>query len=101
MSPVAGWACHGQKPAFLTMIHSLLPVQPLTSDIHETGLTLAERYELSIYDGMIAASALHADCDTLWPEGMQDRLALHGRLRVVHPFRVQKCYETQVRLIAR
>jgi predicted nucleic acid-binding protein len=51
--------------AFLSMIRSLLPVQPLTVDIHETGLGLAERYGLSTYDAMIAASALHADCNTL------------------------------------
>ena len=73
--------------AFLTMIRGLLPVQPLTIDIHETGLALAERYGLSIYDAMIAASALHADCDTLWSEDMQDGIVLDGRLRIVNPFR--------------
>jgi predicted nucleic acid-binding protein len=30
--------------AFLSMIRALLPVQPLTIEIHETGLALAERY---------------------------------------------------------
>jgi predicted nucleic acid-binding protein len=73
--------------AFLSMIRGLLPVQPLTIDIHETGLALAERYELSIYDSMIAASALHADCDTLWSEDMQDGIVVDGRLRIVNPFR--------------
>jgi predicted nucleic acid-binding protein len=73
--------------AFLTMIRSLLPVQPLTIDIHETGLALAERYGLSTWDAMIAASALRADCDTLWSEDLQDGIVLDGRLRVVNPFR--------------
>jgi predicted nucleic acid-binding protein len=73
--------------AFLLMIRGLLPVHPLTIDIHETGLALAERYGLSIYDGMIAASALHADCDTLWSEDMQDGIVLDDRLRIVNPFR--------------
>jgi predicted nucleic acid-binding protein len=72
--------------AFLSMIRALLPVQPLTIDIHETGLALAERYGLAIYNAMIAASALHADCDTLWSEGMQDRIVLDDRLRIVNPF---------------
>jgi predicted nucleic acid-binding protein len=71
--------------AFLSMMRGLLSVQPLTIDIHETGLRLAERYRVSIYDAMIAASALHADCDTLWSEDMQDGL-LDGRLRVANPF---------------
>ena len=73
--------------AFLSMLRALLPVQPLTIDIHETGLALAERYGLSIGDAMIAASALHAYCDTLWSEDMQDGIVLDGRLRIVDPFR--------------
>jgi predicted nucleic acid-binding protein len=72
--------------AFLSMIRGLLPVRPITIEIHETGLTLAERYVLSTYDAMIAASALHADCDTLWSEDMQDGMVLDDRLRIVNPF---------------
>jgi predicted nucleic acid-binding protein len=73
--------------AFLSLVRSLLPVQPFTIDFHETGLVLAERYGLSIYDAMIAASALHADCDTLWSEDMQDGMALDDRIGIVNPFR--------------
>jgi predicted nucleic acid-binding protein len=79
------WA---ETRAFLSTMRSLLPVQALTIDVHETGLVLAERYGLSVYDAMIAASALHADCDTLWSEDMQDGLVLEGRLQIVNPFRV-------------
>ena len=73
--------------AFLSMMRGLLPAQPLTIEIHETGVGLAERYGLSIYDAMIAASALHADSDTLWSEDMQDGIVLDDRLRIVNPFR--------------
>lgn len=73
--------------AFLSMIRLLLTVHAITIDIHETGLRLAERYGLSMYDAMIAASALHADCDTLWSEDMQDGIVLDGGLRIVNPFR--------------
>jgi predicted nucleic acid-binding protein len=76
------WA---ETRAFLSMMRGLLSVQPLTIDTHETGLRLAERYGVSIYDAMIAASALHADCDTLWSEDMQDGFVLDGRLRIVNP----------------
>ena len=72
---------------FLSTLKSLLTVHPLTHEIHETGLDLAERYSLSIYDSMIAASALHAACDTLWSEDMQHGMALDDRLRIVDPFR--------------
>ena len=52
-----------------------------------TGLALAERYGLSVYDAMIAASALHAECDTLWSEDMHDGLVIEDQLRIVNPFR--------------
>ncbi|HXQ66464.1 MAG TPA: VapC toxin family PIN domain ribonuclease, partial [Alphaproteobacteria bacterium] len=51
-------------------------------------LSLAQRYGLSTYDAMIAASALLADADILWSEDMQDGMVLDGRLRIVNPFRV-------------
>ena len=73
--------------ALLSMIRALLPVQPITVEIHETGLELAERYGLSIYDAMIAASALHAECDTLWSEDMHDGIVIQDRLRIANPFR--------------
>lgn len=76
--------------AFLSMIRSLLQVQPITIDIHETGLSLAQRYGLSTYDAMIAASALLAKSDTLWSEDMQDGMVLDGRLRIVNPFRAAR-----------
>ncbi len=49
-------------------------------------LAPAERYGLAVYDAMIAAAALLADCDTLLSEDMQDGLVIDGRLRVVDPF---------------
>jgi hypothetical protein len=57
--------------AFLSMIRGLLRIDAITIEMHESGLALAERYGLSTYDAMIAASALHAGCDTLWSEDMQ------------------------------
>jgi predicted nucleic acid-binding protein len=74
--------------AFLDLLRSLLTVHPLTVEIHETGLRLAERYGFSIYDAMIAAAALHAGCDTLWSEDMQHGMTLDESLRIVDPFRV-------------
>ena len=74
--------------ALLSIIRALLPVQPITVEIHETGLALAERYGLSIYDAMIAASALHAECDTLWSEDMHDGMVIECQLRIANPFRI-------------
>ena len=74
--------------ALLTMLRGLLTVHPLTIEIHEAGLRLAERHGLSTWDAMIAASALHAGCDTLWSEDMQYGMTLGDGLRIFNPFRV-------------
>jgi predicted nucleic acid-binding protein len=70
----------------LSVLRGLLTVHPLTIETHETGLALAERYGFSTFDAMIAASALHAGCDTLWSEGMQHGMALDEGLRIANPF---------------
>ena len=71
---------------FLAKIRSLLAVEPLTLETHQTGLLVAERYKLAIYDSMIVASALGAGCDTLWSEDMQDGLVIEGALTIRNPF---------------
>jgi len=73
----------------LSTIRGLLTVWPITIEIHELGLAIAERYGLAIFDAMIAASALDGNYDTLWSEDMQDGMLLDGRLRVINPFRAQ------------
>lgn len=75
--------------AFVGALRGVLTVHPLTVETHDTGLALAERYGLSTYDAMIAASALHAGCDTLWSEDMQDDVVLGGGLRIANPFRAR------------
>ena len=72
---------------FLELIRGLLPVEPVTTATHETGLALAERYGLSIYDAMIAASALLAGCGRLWSEDMQHGMVIDRKLRIADPFR--------------
>ena len=70
----------------LSSLRGLLAVHPVTVETHELGLALAERYSLAIYDALIAASALLAECDRLWSEDMQDGMAIDKRLRIVNPF---------------
>jgi predicted nucleic acid-binding protein len=71
---------------FLLIVRGLLNVEPVTIEIHDLGIDLAERYQLSMYDGTIASAALLAECDTLFSEDLQDGLVISGRLRVVNPF---------------
>jgi predicted nucleic acid-binding protein len=71
---------------FLLIVRALLNVEPVTIETHDAGIALAERYQLSVYDGMIASAALLAECDTLFSEDLQDGLLIDNRLRVVNPF---------------
>jgi len=73
--------------AFLSTIQALMPARPVTVEIHETGIALAERHGLSTADAMIIASALHANCDTVWSEDMQDGMKIGKQLRVINPFK--------------
>lgn len=74
---------------FLGLIRALLTVVSLTTDTHELGLWLAERYQLSIYDAQIVAAARLAGCDTLWSEDMQDGLVVEKALIIRNPFIVR------------
>lgn len=71
---------------FLSMIRRLLDVHPLTLEMHDTGIALAERHGFSTWDAMVVAAALCTDCDTLWSEDMHDGMVIEGRLRIVNPF---------------
>lgn len=73
--------------ALLDTLRGLLTVHPNTIETREAGLRIAERYGLSLYDAMIAASALDAGCDTLWSDDMQHGMTLDGSLRIANPFR--------------
>ena len=84
LSAAGSWT---ETHALLTTLRGLLTVHPLTLEIHEIGLELAERYGFSMYDAMIAASALHAGCDTLWSEDMRHDMVVDEGLRIVNPFR--------------
>lgn len=59
----------------------------LDNALHRDGLRVAERYRLSIYDGMIVAAALAAECDILFSEDMHHGLVIDGRVEIVNPFR--------------
>ena len=45
---------------------------PLSIETHEAGLEIATRYGYAIYDALILAAALEADCDVLYTEDMQN-----------------------------
>jgi predicted nucleic acid-binding protein len=77
------WA---QLDRFIETTTALCYVVPVTVNVYDEARRLAERYEFSIWDAGIVASALIAGCDTLYTEDMQHGLVVDGRLTLVNPF---------------
>lgn len=71
----------------LAPIRAICRVESLTGQTHDLGLQVAERYGFSVYDAMIVAAALLADCSILYSEDMQHGQVLEKRLTVRNPFR--------------
>jgi predicted nucleic acid-binding protein len=59
---------------------------PLTIETHEAGLRIAAQYQFHIYDALVAAAALEAECTTLYSEDLQDGQVIDGRLTIRNPF---------------
>ena len=70
----------------LSIVRSLCDVVPLTVETHARGLAIAQEMKLHVYDSMIVASALLAQCAVLYSEDLQDGRVVAGRLTIRNPF---------------
>lgn len=59
---------------------------PITIEVHEAALRIAENYKYNIYDALIIAAALEAGCATLYSEDLQDGQMIDGQLTIRNPF---------------
>jgi predicted nucleic acid-binding protein len=59
---------------------------PLTIDTHDAGRRIAAKYGFSMFDSLIVASALEAECGALYSEDLQDGQVIEGRVTVRNPF---------------
>lgn len=59
---------------------------PLSVEIHEAALKLAETHGYHIYDALVISAALEAGCITLYSEDLQDGQVIDGRLTIRNPF---------------
>src|SRR5262245_51066264 len=70
----------------LRAIRTLCPAPvSLTIETHDEGLRIAAQYGYHIYDALVAAAALSADCTTLYSEDLQDGQVIDGRLTIRNP----------------
>jgi predicted nucleic acid-binding protein len=59
---------------------------PLTIELHEAALKIAERQGYSIYDALVVAAALESGCNVLYSEDLRDGQQIDGRLTIRNPF---------------
>lgn len=71
----------------LAPIRAVCEVTPITSGTHDLGLQIAERYGFSVYDALIAASALLAGCEILYSEDLQGGQLIDKQLVIKNPFK--------------
>jgi predicted nucleic acid-binding protein len=69
--------------AFRVLCPSPLPV---TIEMHEAALRIAEKHGYNIYDALVVSAALEAGCTTLYSEDLHDGQIVDGQLTIRNPF---------------
>jgi len=62
---------------------SIAPLKQSTLDLAKN---LIDRYDFQIFDSIIVASALEADCEILYSEDMQHNMIVYKKLKIINPF---------------
>ncbi len=71
----------------IAVIRSLVTsIDAIDEETHDLARDIVAHHKLSFYDGLVVASALLADCETLYSEDMQHGLKIEGRLTILNPF---------------
>ena len=69
----------------LETLKSTCEVLPVTLASHEKAVGLAKRFQISLYDANIAATAILCGADTLFSEDLQNGMSMES-VTVVNPF---------------
>jgi len=59
---------------------------PITMEIHEAALKIADKHVYNIYDALVIAAALEAGCATLYSEDLHSGQMISGQLTIRNPF---------------
>ena len=71
--------------AVLATLKTTCEVLPVTLATHEKAVGLAKRFQISLYDANIAATAILCGADTLFSEDLQNGMSMDS-VTVVNPF---------------
>lgn len=72
----------------LNILKATCKVELVSLSTHDRALLLARRYNYSLYDSLILAAALLANCSVVYSEDMQHDQVINGRLRIRNPFEI-------------
>jgi predicted nucleic acid-binding protein len=61
--------------------------RPVSIDTHDAAVKIARTHGFHMYDALVVASALAADCETLYTEDLQDGQVIEERLTIRNPFK--------------
>ena len=61
-------------------------VQPVILSTIKLAQDVIGKYDFQVFDGIIVAAALEADCDILYSEDMQNGQVIENTLKIVNPF---------------
>jgi len=71
----------------LAKVRAVCRVVPVTEQMHDLALGLADRYRFAFHDAVIVAASLQEGCAELVTEDLQDGQKIEGQLTIRSPFR--------------
>jgi predicted nucleic acid-binding protein len=61
-------------------------IQPVILSTIKTASRLIDRYDFQLFDSLIVATALEAQCDILYSEDMHHEQVIDDSLKIINPF---------------
>ena len=61
-------------------------IQPVVFSTIKLAHYLINKYDFQLFDGIVVAAALEADCDIIYSEDLHNGLIIENTLRIVNPF---------------
>lgn len=77
------------EPGIQKSVYQILTEAELSLITFETivkSWEIRSRYNYSVYDSLIVASAIEAGCTVLYSEDLQHRQLIESKLRIINPF---------------
>jgi predicted nucleic acid-binding protein len=81
-----GMSWEAIEEASFNLSESAELVVPTWRQDHTLSLNLARRYQLAVFDALMLAIALRAQCTTFYSEDMHHGLVIEDRMTILNPF---------------